>query len=110
MAKNKKDQHLDDLVKMFEDMYKYYKGWVFAYEYPGFFAYHQMGGELSVFFTPDWNEKGKVPIQINRGDDSLQVDEVTYEPPQRNGEPYEGAEAFHLFKIVRPYLEKLGTW
>lgn len=107
MAKQKDDA----LVKAFEEMYKYYKGWVFAYEYPGFFAYHQMGGNLSVLFTPDWNQRGKIPIQINNEDgEGIQVDEVPYEAPARNGIPYEKAEAWAVFRIVRPYLEKFGAW
>lgn len=106
-----KKKDIQELVVVFESMYKYYKGWVFAYEHPGFFVYHQMGGDLSVSFTPDWNERGKVPIQINNIDGQAeQVDEVPYEHPEHNGVPYEQIEAYSLFKIVRPHLERLGAW
>lgn len=101
-------KNVDKLVKAFEDMYKYYHGWHFGYEYPGYFAYHQMGGDLSVFFTPDWNQKGKVSVQIQNaeGEEVLGGAEVPYQAPARNGVPYETAEAYTLFRIVKPYLDK----
>ena len=104
-------KEIDKLVQAFEEMYKYYKGWVFAYEHPGFFIYHQMGGDLSISFTPDWNEDGQVPIQVNNiNGEAEQLAEVPYEAPERNGISYGKAEAYTLFRIVRPYLERFGTW
>jgi hypothetical protein len=106
-----KPKEVEELVQVFEQMYKYYHGWHFAYEHPGFFVYHQMGGDLSVFFTPDWNERGKVSIQIqdNQGE-VIRSEEAPYSPPARNGVPYEMAEAYTLFRIVRPYLDANKDW
>lgn len=105
MAEQKK---IDELVQMFESMYKYYKGWVFAYEYPGVFTYHQMGGPLSVYFTPDFDEVGVVPIQImNETGETVDTASVRYMHPE-NVEQDIGAH--RLFGLVRPYLEKLDTW
>lgn len=108
MASEKETQKL---VRVFEEMYKYYKGWHFAYEYPEFFVYHQMGGDLSIFFTPDWNERGKVSIQIHNSEGQvIGSQEEPYSHPARNGAPYEQVEAYSLFKIVRPYLEMHNNW
>lgn len=102
---------IDDTVKVFENAYKYYKGWLFEYQYPGFFVYHQMGGDLSVYFTPDWNEKGRVDIQVTSVDgENIEVHNLPYEHPARNGVPYVQAEAYHLFRIVKPWLEKFSEW
>ena len=108
MAKTK---DTEKLVQAFEEMYKYYHGWHFAYEHPGFFVYHQMGGDLSVFFTPDWNQRGRVSVQIhNIHGEVISSEEVPYSPPERNGIPYEKAEAYTLFRLVRPYLEANKDW
>lgn len=102
-----KDKDVINLTKAFDDMYKYYKGWVFAYEHPGVFVYHQMGGPISIFFTPDFNHRGKVSIQThNDSGEVLQAEEVPYSAPIKNGIPYSMAEAYVLFGIVRPYLEQ----
>lgn len=108
MAKKKE---INELVEVFEQMYKYYHGWHFAYEYPEFFVYHQMGGDLSVFFTPDWNKRGKVSIQIQDSEGkTIHSEEVPYSHPTRNGAPIELVEAYALFRIVRPYLDANKDW
>lgn len=105
------DKNVEDLVESFERAYKYYKGWLFEYIYPGFFVYHQMGGPLSVFFTPDWSRRGEVDIQVQSEEGQLVEGEgVPYVHPETNGVPYGQAEAFALFRIVRPWLEKHGSW
>lgn len=102
----KKKDDIQELVLVFQSMYKYYHGWVFDYEYPGFFVYYQMGGDISVYFTPDFNHRGKVSIQIKGSDgDTLQAEEVPYHAPTHNGVPYEQAEAFELFRIVKRFLD-----
>lgn len=106
-----KDKDVQNLTKAFEEMYKYYKGWVFAYEHPGVFAYHQMGGSLSVYFTPDWNQRGQVAIQVTSEDgDVLKAEDVPYSAPAKDGIPYSMAEAYVVFGIVRPYLEANINW
>jgi hypothetical protein len=101
----------EDLLKVFQETYKYYRGWAFEYVYPGYFAYHQMGGELSVYFTPDWNKLGHAAIQISnlQGEVFLSKD-VSYNPPERNGKPYEKVLAWVLFRTVRPFLEEHMDW
>jgi hypothetical protein len=106
-----KKKDIQELVVVFESMYKYYKGWVFSYEHPGVFVYFQMGGDLGVYFTPDFDKNGVVPIQVTNNDgETLKVEDVSYEHPEHNGVPYEQIEAYSLFKIVRPHLERLGAW
>jgi hypothetical protein len=40
----------------------------------------------------------------------ISSEEVPYSPPVRNGVPYEMAEAYTLFRIVRPYLDANKDW
>lgn len=106
-----KDKEVVALTRAFERMWKYYKGWVFAYEHPGVFCYHQMGGPLTIYFTPDFDKEGIVPIQISDDQGNTpKVEEVPYENPTHNGAPHEQIEAYHLFQIVRPYLEQNMDW
>lgn len=90
------------LIQAFEDMYKYYHGWHFGYEYPRDLFYHQMGGDLSVAFTPDFNEPGEVSIQVrNNSGQTLEEKAVLYRPP---------IDAYDLFRIVRPFLDANSKW
>lgn len=93
----------DKGITIFEESYKYYKGWVFEWMHPGVFAYHQMGGSLSVFFTPNHSKRGLIDIQVSNNDHGQVVDgeDVSYK-----GE----LEPYQLFEIVRPWLEKHGSW
>ena len=53
--------------------------WRFEFMYPGLFSYSK--GPLTVFFTPDYGEKGTLAIQVDRGDGStidLDWPEVRY--------------------------------
>lgn len=61
------------LVKEIEQSHASYKGWTWEYFYPGFFSYYK--GALRVFFTPDHNERGKVGLEIQADDVSLDVPE-----------------------------------
>jgi hypothetical protein len=101
-------KQFEGLVKVFESHYKYYKGWAFAFEYPGIFAYHQMGGPLTVYFTPDFDGPGVIPIQVSTEDDQL-VDskDVRYAHPENMSQDL---YADQLFRIIRPFLEKFDTW
>jgi hypothetical protein len=98
----------EELVEMFQNEYKYYKGWSFAFEHPGVFTYHQMGGPLSIAFTPEFDKAGVVPIQVMHEDGSeIESGSIRYMHPE-NVEQDIGA--WRLFKLVRPYLEKYGKW
>jgi hypothetical protein len=90
-------------------MYKYYKGWVFDYEHPGFFVYYQMGGPLSVYFTPDHNQKGEVDLQVSDDKGNILASESIPYRMKEETLPY-GIDPFALFKLVRPTLEAHGTW
>lgn len=51
-----------NLVDAFKAKYGKYNGWEFDYEYPGFFAYYhdvpfKADYNLTVYFTPDYNER-----------------------------------------------------
>lgn len=100
------EKEVQKLVKVLEDMYKYYHGWHFEYVYPGYFAYHQMGGDLSVYFTPDWNHEGKVSIQVHNSEGEwISGEEVSYVAPEQNGTSNGKVGAYKLFRIVKPFLD-----
>jgi len=104
------DKQTAELVKVFERHYKYYKGWVFEYEHPGYFVYHQMGGPLSVAFTPDHDAENEVSLQVH--DDSggvISSQSVPYTPSRHDVLPTR-IDPFVLFTIVRPLLENHGSW
>ena len=84
------------LVTEMERDHAKYRGWLFAYEYPGFFVYYK--GAFAVFFTPDWSGQGVVDIQVNVNDD----------PDDRfpgADVPFEPRTSERLFEIVRPFLD-----
>lgn len=85
------------LLKTFEEAYKYYRGYVFEYEHPGYFVYHQLGSDLSVYFTPDFNEPGQVPVEVHMGDKVIADGGVVYTYP---------LTAASLFRAVVPYLDE----
>jgi len=96
-----KDLEVQNLVYTFEQKHKVYDGWTFDYEHPGYFVYYQDDGNLAVYFTPDYDDqKGNVSIQINKGDDPVYHEKISYVAPLK---------APALFGIVRPYLDLLGA-
>lgn len=99
------DTEFYELRDTFESMYKYYKGWVYEFAHPGVFVYHQMGGPLSIYFTPDHDEPGVVSIQQqNNEGETIDSKSVRY------GDGKEAIEPYRLFEIVRPWLERFNTW
>ena len=76
-----------------------YRGWCFAYEYPGFFCFHHPDGVRSVFFTPDWNDDGMLPIEV-QDDVGTNVDSVLIPLPR------EGRTGQQLFDLVKSTLDK----
>jgi hypothetical protein len=80
-----------------------YRGWRFAYEYPGLFCYHQPdGGTLSVFFTPDWSGDQELQVEVQTEDGECRACEVL---PL----PREGRTGQKIFEMVRPTLDKLSA-
>jgi hypothetical protein len=72
--------------------------WEFDYMYPGFFSY--TNGRTRVFFTPDFDEKGDISIQVTTEDgEYLRGDNVRYEDP---------LTPTMLFRIVEPWLIREG--
>ncbi len=100
----------EDLVQVFEKHYKYYKGWVFEYEHPGYFVYHQMGGSISVAFTPEHDEENTVSLQVQDGEGRDIASETVPFNPVRHDILSTKIDPFHLFTLVRPLLEEHGTW
>lgn len=95
------ESELSKLVEVFKRAYQYYRGWGFSFEHPGIFTYYQLGGDLTVCFTPDWNDEGLVDVQVQTSEgDCLdnQGGEHTFTTNRT---------APALFKIVKPYLDRL---
>jgi hypothetical protein len=91
-----------ELAATFERAYQYYNGWGFAYEYPGVFTYYQLGGDLTLYFTPDWGDKGKVGVQVQ----TVEGDDFDAEGGDHDFKTDRSAPA--LFRIVKPYLDRLA--
>ena len=71
------------------------QGWRFEYEYPGFFQLSH--GEYSFCFTPDWDTKGEVCIQVFKEEGAFYVDgwDIPYVNP---------LDADQLVKLIEPKL------
>lgn len=79
----------------------HYRGWTFAYEYPGLFCYHQAdGGTISVFFTPDWSNDEELQIDVQTNDGECLDCQVL---PL----PREGRTGEQIAQMVRPTLDRL---
>lgn len=90
------------LVKVFESQYETYNGWGFAFEHPGYFSYYQKTGDLTVLFTPDFNEQDVVDVQVASSDGD-HFDGIG------EGHPFKAdRSAAALFNIVKPYLDRLA--
>lgn len=79
-------------------------GWIWTFEYPGFFQFSRPDGGFSVQHTPDFNDDGQVCVQVTDADGgfhdefSLSAAEESYSRP---------LTADKLVKIVRPVLAKI---
>lgn len=93
---------LRELAGDFEKAYQYYKGWGFEFEHPGVFCYYQLGGDIRVYFTPDWSDKGKVDVQVNNGNGETFAHIGKRHAFTDLNAPYK------LFAIVKPYLDIIG--
>lgn len=91
----------DRLVAELETLPDYH-GWTFVYEYPGYFGYRR--GAYTVFFTPDWEGKGTLPIEVH--DDEGRVHDAY---SARLPLPRAGRTGRKLFDLVRPTLDKLSN-
>jgi|SRR5579871_1939841 len=86
------------LIKQIERQHRRVGPWEFAYEYPGFFVYHHNKKDIDVFFTPDWDEKDVVSIQVTSDGKDLEGAAI----------PFKNRTPKNLFNAVLPWLEKYG--
>lgn len=89
MNRDDHDALIDGLMKQHRE----HNGWVFTYEYPGVFTYSK--GKESICFSPDWEEKDVVAIQI-MNDEGEYIGGDDY--------PFTDRTVESLFQIVKPYL------
>jgi hypothetical protein len=96
-----RDSETERLVAELEALGSH-EGWMFSYEYPGYFCYSHPSRSFNVFFTPDWEGPETLPIEI-------QDDEgVSYEKyGDRLPLPREGRTGRKIFDLVRPTLDKI---
>lgn len=96
-----KDAETDRLVAELEALPPY-RGWRFAYEYPGLFCYHQAdGGPISVFFTPDWSGDEELQVEVQTQDGDCLDCQVLHLPR-------EGRTGEQIAQLVRPTLDRLS--
>lgn len=77
-----------------------YRGWMFTYEYPGYFCYSHKECPYRVFFTPDWEGAETLPIEVQDDEGSCSSCDVL---PL----PRDGRTGQKIFEMVRPTLDKL---
>ena len=96
-----KDPETDRLVAELGDLGPH-DGWLFSYEYPGFFCYSRPDLPFNVFFTPDWQEAETLPIEVQDDEGYHHAEHSTTVPlprSERTGQK--------IFDLVRPTLDKL---
>jgi predicted RNA-binding Zn-ribbon protein involved in translation (DUF1610 family) len=97
-----RSRELRGIANVLENAYQYYMGWGFEFEHHGAFCYYQLGGDLRVYFTPDFNGPGTVEVQVcdHTGESLLGDDSDNFDFKADRIAPV-------LFKIVKPYLDRL---
>lgn len=98
-----KDPETDRLVAEMDDL-EPYDGWRFTYEYPGYFCYSRPDLPFLVFFTPDWEDDGKLPIEVQDNDGGHHEEHSSVWDL-----PHEGRTGQQLFDLVQPTLDKLAA-
>lgn len=101
-AKRRKltQRQLERLAKHIETRAQDVSGWVFSYEYPGFFQFCKDG--LVLCCTPDWNEAGYICLQFMNDQGhhiDTEADDIKYTDPLK---------AAQFIELLRPVLEKFG--
>ncbi len=97
-----KGQELNRFLDAFNTTYATTFGWIFAYEYPGYFVYYK--GQWAVYFTPDHSDQGVVDIQIN-----FQESDNYDNPVDGDDVPLIPRTPARLFEIVSKFLTKIDT-
>ena len=92
---------VDRLVAELETLPEY-RGWLFTYEYPGYFCLSHDDVPYLVFFTPDWEGDEILPIEVQTPDGDVVAEHSNILPL-----PREGRTGQMLLDMVRPTLDKL---
>lgn len=93
------------LGAIFQRGYQYYNGWGFELSHNGVFSYYQMGGDFSVYFTPDFNDRGVVDVHLATADGDFREEFAAF---GGSHDFKDDRTAPSLFRIVKPYLDRLA--
>lgn len=91
-------RQLEQLAKQIEPRARDVSGWVFSYEYPGFFQFCK--DSLVLCCTPDWNDIGYICLQLlnDQGHHiDTEAEDIKYTAPLK---------AAQFIELLRPVLEK----
>ena len=94
-------EETDRLVAELEALPEY-RGWLFTYEYPGFFCLSHDAVPYVVFFTPDWEGDGNLPIEVQTPDGDVSDEHNSCMPL-----PHEERTAEKILALVQPTLDRL---
>lgn len=97
------DEETEHLITEMEALPSY-QGWSFTCEYPGLFYYSHPDLPYTVFFTPDWEVDGELPIAVQDREGACYAEHSTC-----LALPREGRSGAQLLELVRPTLDKLLT-
>lgn len=99
MAKPSATQSERDNLAATLDLFPSYNGWLFSYDYPGYFVFsHENKPGLRVCCTPDWECRAGINVQI---DDNGDVEDGAIIPWPKKGRTAEG-----FFELMKPWLDK----
>jgi len=76
-----------------------YNGWMIAWEYPGYVAFHR-NGSPSVIATPDHHVTGMISVEYDRGVTTMSIPDIAWPVNGRTPESY--------MAIMRPVLDKIS--
>jgi hypothetical protein len=79
-----------------------YRGWLFTYEYPGYFCLSHDDVPYCVFFTPDWEGDESLPIEVQTPNGDVAEEHSSCAPL-----PREGRAGEKILALVRPTLDRL---
>jgi hypothetical protein len=79
-----------------------YNGWMIAWEYPGYVAFHR-NGSPSVIATPDYHVTGMISVEVTTTDDGHT------EPRPNVAWPREGRTPEGYMAVMRPVLDGIAS-
>lgn len=94
----------DEAVRLVDELEALppYRGWLFSYEYPGYFCYSHDDLPYRIAFTPDWEGDEILPIEVTDNDGGCYEEHCTVLPLPRSGRT--GAL---IAQMLRPTLDLL---